>query len=194
MSGFYYLAYASTITRKGWLNPNTLYDIITVAHAFNAKHEISGFLCYGTRQFFQYIEGTEAEIKGLYQSLLTDDRHKKLQILAEGYHPTRRFNQWSRFGVTFDQFITENVRAYEFMPFRPYQWSEYQVMDFVALFEDYYSIPNRVLANLQLPIVYNDMGVALLRRASQHQLTLYFYLFIVGLLLAILWLLFVIYF
>ena len=71
----YYLTYISTIKVAYLLKPHTFNDIHNKALEFNRKHNISGFLCYGSRCFFQYLEGDKHIVQSLFAKIKQDSRY-----------------------------------------------------------------------------------------------------------------------
>lgn len=171
----YYLSYVSTISLRALVKSSTVKDIINVAQNFNKTQSITGFLCYGSRCFFQFIEGTKEAIESLFAQLKKDPRHHKVTVISEGFAEQRRFTQWDMYSVTFDEFITENNMAHSFMPFRPYDWDARRSHDFVDLFDSYYGklIKTPKLPESALPIVYNPLGKQLKRLFAEHQIFIF---------------------
>ena len=89
----YEIVYCSTAS---WdLTQKDIADILKTAHAFNAKHNITGCLLYHNREFLQILEGDKDKIQDLYSIIYEDDRHSDIIMLAEGEKVERVFKDWS---------------------------------------------------------------------------------------------------
>ena len=89
----FYLIYVSHAADG--LKSSDLYDILNKAHEVNANLGISGLLLYKNKRFMQLIEGQEDAVRGLYQKILQDPRHRDLIVLQEDTEPERQFPGWS---------------------------------------------------------------------------------------------------
>lgn len=103
MNRIHYITYASTLTLKAMLNPKVLDEIMAKSLKNNAKNGITGVLCFGDGLFFQYIEGHKAQIDALYQQIVADRRHHKVQLLQSGDRADRDFADWSMQCLCFEQ-------------------------------------------------------------------------------------------
>lgn len=89
----FYLIYVSHAADG--LKSSDLYDILNKAHEVNANLGITGLLLYKNKRFMQLIEGQEDTVRGLYQKILQDPRHRDLIVLQEDTEPERQFPGWS---------------------------------------------------------------------------------------------------
>ena len=89
----FYLIYVSHAADG--LKSSDLYDILNKAHEVNANLGNSGLLLYKNKRFMQLIEGQEDAVRGLYQKILQDPRHRDLIVLQEDTEPERQFPGWS---------------------------------------------------------------------------------------------------
>jgi hypothetical protein len=89
----FYLIYVSHAADG--LKSSDLHDILNKAHQVNATFGISGLLLYKNKRFMQLIEGQEDAVRGLYQKILQDPRHRDLIVLQEDTEPERQFPGWS---------------------------------------------------------------------------------------------------
>lgn len=71
-------------------------NILTVSRRNNAARAITGILFYRKRQFLQVLEGDEAAIAALMQTIANDPRQTGLAVLAQGKQP-RLFGRWSMY-------------------------------------------------------------------------------------------------
>ncbi len=70
-------------------------DIARVALRRNAARDVSGVLYFSDAAFFQVLEGAEADVEAIYESIRRDPRHEELTLLARGAVPARRFGGWA---------------------------------------------------------------------------------------------------
>jgi hypothetical protein len=70
-------------------------NLLAKARAFNAAHQITGVLLYHDEQFVQVMEGEEATIRGLYEGICRDSRHRAVVKLADKPIEHRSFGDWS---------------------------------------------------------------------------------------------------
>ena len=89
----FYLIYVSHAADG--LKSSDLHDILKKAHEVNANLGITGLLLYKNKRFMQLIEGQEDTVRGLYQKILQDPRHRDLIVLQEDTEPERQFPGWS---------------------------------------------------------------------------------------------------
>jgi hypothetical protein len=89
----FYLIYVSHAADG--LKSSDLHDILNKAHQVNANLGITGLLLYKNKRFMQLIEGQEDAVRGLYQKILQDPRHRDLVVLQEDTEPERQFPGWS---------------------------------------------------------------------------------------------------
>lgn len=84
--------------------------ILEQARQKNARLEITGILLYRRGRFYQYLEGTEEAVRGVYDEIQHDSRHTHLRILLETSVPSRRFSEW-KMGYEPLRETTENTPA-----------------------------------------------------------------------------------
>lgn len=72
-----------------------LLALVKHAREKNKSLGITGYLCEFRGRFIQYIEGPEAELNELYETIRNDDRHRVMHYeMSEGLS-SRRFPTWS---------------------------------------------------------------------------------------------------
>lgn len=91
----FYLAYTSQLGTVSVFGKTVFTDICQTSSEHNRLVAVTGFLFFKKGQFFQYLEGTEAHVRALYQTICQDKRHKNLRVLLEGYQETRLFPDWA---------------------------------------------------------------------------------------------------
>jgi hypothetical protein len=74
---------------------SSLVVILMQARSLNERHNITGILVYGQKQFMQLIEGEEAAVTELYERIARDPRHQNVFKLADKAIEERTFAQWS---------------------------------------------------------------------------------------------------
>lgn len=87
------LMYSSYATEG--TSPTSLEIILEQARRKNARLDITGILLYRQGRFYQYLEGTEEAVRGVYDEIQQDSRHTHLRILLETSVPSRRFSEWT---------------------------------------------------------------------------------------------------
>jgi Sensors of blue-light using FAD len=71
-------------------------EIVDVARLRNPAHGITGALLFDGERFCQLIEGAEAEVSTLMQSISRDPRHTDVRVLfaAPSPHSERALRRW----------------------------------------------------------------------------------------------------
>jgi hypothetical protein len=91
----YFLAYVSKAkSRKISMDINA---ILKVATKNNAKHGVTGMLLVRSGIFFQLLEGEKKDVLTIFQKIVKDPRHEKIEILLEVEEAgsDRFFPKWS---------------------------------------------------------------------------------------------------
>lgn len=68
--------------------------LLTQARGRNRAERITGLLVYDQGVFYQWIEGPDASMIRLWQSIRRDPRHHAIEILSEQQIPVRLFRDW----------------------------------------------------------------------------------------------------
>jgi hypothetical protein len=89
-----------------------LFNLLTQAQLRNEKLHITGHLLYLNQQFTQCIEGPAAHIELLWQSLLRDERHHAIELLARSETPRRRFTAWSMAFSTYATLYVHGMKGF----------------------------------------------------------------------------------
>lgn len=87
------LAYKSSAAHS--LGSGDVFKIIETSARNNATAQLSGFLIYANRQFFQVIEGSPSNIDELMRRLKNDPRHHSIKIVHRANVADRSFPKWS---------------------------------------------------------------------------------------------------
>jgi hypothetical protein len=85
--------YASRAAKP--LTPGLLETILEQSRANNPKAGITGLLCYRDDVFVQVLEGGRDAVCELYHTIVRDDRHKDMRLLAYEEIHERRFSNWT---------------------------------------------------------------------------------------------------
>jgi len=86
----YFVLYKSRAVQPGDINENTA-SIAKEAAAKNRNRGITGFLHIENGGFYQYIEGSEKDVKRLYSNICRDPRHYSVVQICNGKTDERRF-------------------------------------------------------------------------------------------------------
>ncbi len=73
----------------------TLDTILKQSRKNNAKHGITGMLCFANGVFVQVIEGGRTEVSRLMSVIIQDDRNIDVEILSFAEITERRFGNWN---------------------------------------------------------------------------------------------------
>lgn len=122
----YYLIYVSKAANL--MSGEELRLILEQSRKWNMDHAITGMLIYvegsfvssdsrrlstGTQgRFMQVLEGTELEVRKIFNFINSDARHSDLVILNEGAVPERNFEGWTMGFASMRKDAYENVRDY----------------------------------------------------------------------------------
>jgi len=87
-----HLAYVSTQTRL--MSGADLLALLDEARNNNGQRGVTGLLLHKEDAFFQVLEGPETAVRGTFQSILADERHKNIEVLLEEPLDTRQFPDW----------------------------------------------------------------------------------------------------
>ncbi len=76
------------------LSMKDLEEILVDARAGNEKRKVTGVLVYVDGVFMQILEGEEAVLRGLMQSIAADARHTDVTVFHQGEVANRTFPDW----------------------------------------------------------------------------------------------------
>lgn len=92
-----------------------LADILEQAQLKNKQLNITGMLAYHDREIIQILEGEEASVKSLFNSIAKDTRHMSVDVFYQGSISNRSFSKWSMTFSILDKnmihSITENYKG-----------------------------------------------------------------------------------
>jgi hypothetical protein len=69
--------------------------ILTRARAKNERDGITGALLYHRGRFVQIIEGPDDRVRGCFDLIANDPRHRNVQIMREKSISSRQFPEWT---------------------------------------------------------------------------------------------------
>lgn len=88
-----YLIYVSSAVKA--MSEAELIDILKKAREKNTRLNITGMLLFKDGNFLQVLEGDEAEVTKLYETIALDPRHQGQSIIDKGKITRRQFGDWS---------------------------------------------------------------------------------------------------
>lgn len=90
----FYLAYASA-RAAGVTDDDVVDSIVLPSIAKNRTLGITGCMWFSPERFLQVLEGEEAAVRGLFDTIRVDDRHADVDVLASGPIAIRNFERFS---------------------------------------------------------------------------------------------------
>lgn len=88
----YSLTYVSSAVHP--FSEDELVDLLAVSRHNNARLGITGMLLYKDGNFMQVLEGEEEAVRGLYEKIGSDPRHRGEIALQKGHSEGRHFPGW----------------------------------------------------------------------------------------------------
>ena len=79
---------------SGTLAADDVFTIIETSAHNNLRDDLTGFLIFSQRRFFQLVEGPEAHIAALLARLNKDPRHSSIRILSRQTITERAYPRW----------------------------------------------------------------------------------------------------
>ena len=97
MSDLYHLAYISrsTLGEHEVAVRHEIEQILEAAKRKNPPEGITGALLYSGGYFCQLLEGPAAGLESLFETILSDDRHDRVEVLFFDPAPDRYFGAWA---------------------------------------------------------------------------------------------------
>ncbi len=87
------LVYASSSRRK--LEDGEILEILRTSQRNNSRRDITGMLLFKDGNFLQVLEGSEAAVTELMETVERDPRHRGLIVLTKKPVTERQFPNWS---------------------------------------------------------------------------------------------------
>lgn len=99
-NGLYCLSYVSTQTVN--MSAKSLAGLLEQARAHNESVGITGLLLHRDDSFFQILEGDREVVLDLFERIVADRRHERVEIVAEGPIEAREFKDWQMAFIELD--------------------------------------------------------------------------------------------
>jgi hypothetical protein len=94
------LIYASRATEC--FHEHEIPDLLQQVRIANAKQEITGMLLYISGSFLQVLEGQPEMVDAVFSSILRDEKHTQVTLIARDSIPERAFEGWTMMHKTLD--------------------------------------------------------------------------------------------
>lgn len=90
--GLYHLAYVSTLRES--MSSADVVDLLRIARACNEVRDVTGLLLMRGDSFFQVLEGREENVRAIFERVVADSRHHRIEVLFEEPFEEREFGDW----------------------------------------------------------------------------------------------------
>jgi hypothetical protein len=77
------------------LSPAVIDAILDQSRSHNPPRGITGILCYSADVFLQVLEGGRDEVCELFNTIVRDQRHTEVRLLAYSEIRERKFSNWT---------------------------------------------------------------------------------------------------
>jgi hypothetical protein len=104
------LIYASSAVRL--MTQDELIELLTKAREKNQRLDITGMLLYKEGNFLQILEGPEAAVDALFNTIQQDPRHRGVIRIMRRPLETRQFAEWEMGFTQIDPSIVEKLPGY----------------------------------------------------------------------------------
>lgn len=123
------LVYTSAATRL--MSDTELTDLLTKAREKNARLDITGMLIYHDGNFLQVLEGRDAAVRRLYDTIARDPRHTGIIKIIDRPVQERQFSEWA---MAFRQLSDSEIRQLPgYSRFLDSSWTGEGVKDHASL-------------------------------------------------------------
>lgn len=92
--------------------PLDLKDILAAARKNNSLLGVSGAMCFINGVYLQYLEGEQATVDRLYQTIEADSRHTQPKLLERKPITERAFPKWAMALLTWNEETQEVFRRF----------------------------------------------------------------------------------
>ena len=103
------LLYVSRSTLELPRQANEVDAIVEVARSRNHRLGVTGALVFTERNWAQNLEGSEAAVEELMDSIRSDRRHTEVEVVYRENIPARRFPTWAMAYAGPSTFVAGNV-------------------------------------------------------------------------------------
>lgn len=114
----------------------TVGRILISSRRNNPALGVVGGLYYGEGCFFQYLEGEESAVRGLFETIMADDRHKDVKVVMEEPISALSFSGWSMKYVPLAGQVEALLRRNGLERFDPYAFKPAMVEAMIDLIHD----------------------------------------------------------
>lgn len=94
------------------VTPDLLEGVLEASHRNNPAAGITGLLCLADGIFIQVLEGGRAAISARLARIMSDTRHREVQLLSWEEIPERKFGTWSMGRVDINRVNTALLLKY----------------------------------------------------------------------------------
>lgn len=108
-----------TCAARSEMAESDIQQILDVSRRNNTSKGITGILFYRGKQFLQVLEGEQAVVKQLLDTISCDPRQKGLAVLDESRLRTRYFGQWAMNYRSLDTYKPKDSEANGFVALPP---------------------------------------------------------------------------
>jgi hypothetical protein len=108
--GLYTLAYVSVETRP--MSAHHILNILNKARDKNKQLNITGMLLYRQGYFIQALEGEQAAVEALYDTIKQDERHQNVLVVYKNEISGRSFPDWSMGFTNLDTVQPDEIEGY----------------------------------------------------------------------------------
>lgn len=88
----FHLAYVSTQCVA--MSADEILELLRTARACNQVRDVTGLLLLRGDSFFQVLEGREADVRAIFERVVADSRHHRIEVLFEEPLAAREFGDW----------------------------------------------------------------------------------------------------
>ncbi|MEQ8515253.1 MAG: BLUF domain-containing protein [Chromatocurvus sp.] len=90
--GLYHLAYVSTLREA--MGAADVVELLRIAREYNAARNVTGLLLMRGDSFFQVLEGDRDDVHAIFERVIADPRHHRVEVLFEEPLAEREFGDW----------------------------------------------------------------------------------------------------
>ena len=99
-NGLFQLAYVSTLCEP--MSSNDVVDLLRKARAYNQSRDVTGLLLLRGDSFFQVLEGYIDDVQTVFERVISDPRHHRIEVLFREALDEREFADWQMGFVELD--------------------------------------------------------------------------------------------
>ena len=103
------LVYVSAADRA--LTGVDLQRLLVQSRRDNGANEVTGLLLYRAGTFLQFIEGSEATVEDLFETIVADERHHDVVLVRRRSQDRRQFPDWTMAYGDVDPTSTDPVQV-----------------------------------------------------------------------------------